>query len=71
MSYGIYTNSTDFYNNLQINHKVKYNINETESIIGTVVSLTALGVKSIVIEDSNKKKYIIFPRNSNMLEIAP
>ena len=71
MSYGIYSNSTDFYNNLQINHKVKYNINETESIIGTVVSLTALGVKGIVIEDSNKKKYIIFPRNSNMLEIAP
>ena len=71
MSYGIYTNSTDFYNNLQINHKVKYNINETGSIIGTVVSLTSLGVKGIVIEDSNKKKYIIFPRNSNMLEIAP
>ena len=71
MSYGIYTNSTDFYNNLQINHKVKYNINETESIIGTVLSLTSLGVKGIVIEDSNKKKYIIFPRNSNMLEIAP
>ena len=70
MSYGIYDNSTDFYNNLQINHRVKYNINENESVTGTVVSLTALGVKAVVIEDSNKKKYIIFPRNSNMLEIA-
>ena len=70
MSYGIYDNSNDFYNNLKINHRVKYNINESEYVIGTVVSLTALGVKAVVIEDSNKKKYIIFPRNSNMLEIA-
>lgn len=71
MSYGIYNTATDFYNNIQINHRVKYNINENESIIGTVVSLTSLGVKAVVIEDSNKKKYIIFPRNCDMLEIAP
>jgi hypothetical protein len=71
MSYGIYNNSTDFYNNLQINHRVTYKINDTESVIGTVISLTALGVKAVVIIDSNKKKYIVFPRNSDKLEIAP
>ena len=30
---------TDFYNNLLKNHRVKYNISETESILGTVIEL--------------------------------
>ena len=69
MSYGIYDNATDFYNNLQINNKVKYNITSDNSIVGTVISLTALGVKAVVIITEDKKKYIIFPKNANMLEI--
>ena len=69
MSYGIYDKATDFYNNLQINNKVKYNITSDNSIVGTVISLTALGVKAVVIITEDKKKYIIFPKNANMLEI--
>tara|TARA_B110000483_G_scaffold117862_1_gene142513 strand:+ start:309 stop:524 length:216 start_codon:yes stop_codon:yes gene_type:complete len=69
MSYGIYNNATDFYNNLQINNKVKYNINSDSTVVGTVVSLSALGVKAIVIVADDKKKYIIFPKNASMLEI--
>ena len=69
MSYGIYDNATDFYNNLQINNKVKYNINSDNTVVGTVISLTALGVKAVVIITDDKKKYIIFPKNASMLEI--
>jgi|TARA_B110001452_G_C15039047_1_gene362911 hypothetical protein len=67
--YGIYDNHTDFYNNLLKNHRIKYNISETESVLGTVSELYALGVKAIVMIGDDKKKYIIFPRSSNKLEI--
>ena len=67
--YGIYDNHVDFYNNLLKNHRVKYNISETESILGTVIELKALGVKAVVVLGDNKKKYIIFPRSSDKLEI--
>ena len=69
MSYGIYDNATDFYNNLQINNKVKYKVNENTVETGTVIALSALGVKAVVILTDTKKKYIIFPKNANMLEI--
>ena len=69
MSYGIYDNATDFYNNLQINNKVKYKKNNDITEIGTVISLSALGVKAVVILTEEKKKYIIFPKNADMLEI--
>ena len=36
---------------------------------GTVIALSALGVKAVVILTDTKKKYIIFPKNANMLEI--
>mgnify|MGYP006109579961 FL=1 len=67
--YGIYDNHTDFYNNLLKNHRIKYNISDTESVLGTVSELYALGVKAIVMIGDDKKKYIIFPRSSNKLEI--
>jgi len=67
--YGIYDNHTDFYNNLLKNHRIKYNISETESVLGTVSELYALGVKAVVMIGDDKKKYIIFPRSSNKLEI--
>ena len=67
--YGIYDNHVDFYNNLLKNHRVKYNISETESIVGTVIELKALGVKAVVVLGDDKKKYIIFPRSSEKLEI--
>jgi hypothetical protein len=67
--YGIYDNHIDFYNNLLKNHRVKYNISDTESVLGTVTELTSLGVKAIVMIGDNKKKYIIFPRSSEKLEI--
>lgn len=70
MSYGIYNNSLDFYNNLQINHRVYYKPDQNTVIDGTVISLSSLGVKAVVIVDVNKKKYIIFPRNHSLLEIA-
>ena len=68
--YGIYNNHVDFYNNLLVNHRVKYIISDTETVVGTVKALSSLGVKAIVIETADKKKYIIFPRNSDKLEIA-
>ena len=67
--YGIYDNHTDFYNNLLKNHRIKYNISDTKSVLGTVSELYALGVKAIVMIGDDKKKYIIFPRSSNKLEI--
>ena len=67
--YGIYDNHTDFYNNLLKNHRVKYNISDTESVVGTVIELTALGVKAVVLLSDDKKKYIVFPRSSDKLEI--
>lgn len=67
--YGIYDNSTDFYNNLLKNHRVKYNISESLCILGTVIELKALGVKAVVILGDDKKKYIVFPRSSDKLEI--
>lgn len=70
MSYGIYDNSLDFYNNLNINQQVIYNPNQNTTIEGTVIKLSALGVKAIVIIDTNKKKYIIFPKDHNLLRIA-
>ena len=66
--YGIYDNHID-YNNLLKNHRIKYNISDTESVLGTVSELYALGVKAIVMIGDDKKKYIIFPRSSNKLEI--
>ena len=69
--YGIYDNHTDFYNNLELNHRVKYNLSPTEFVFGTVIGLSALGVKAIIILDDNKKKHIIFPRSSDKLEIEP
>ena len=69
--YGIYNNHTDFYNNLELNHRVKYNFSPTESVFGTVIGLSALGVKAVIILDDNKKKHIIFPHSSNKLEIEP
>tara|TARA_B100001142_G_C14318627_1_gene649517 strand:- start:1203 stop:1421 length:219 start_codon:yes stop_codon:yes gene_type:complete len=68
--YGIYNNHVEFYDNLLLNHRVKYNISDTEIVTGTVKALTSLGVKAVVIETADKKKYAIFPRNSNKLEIA-
>lgn len=68
--YGIYTNHVEFYDNILLNHRVKYNISDTETVTGTVKALTSLGVKAVVIETEDKKKYAIFPRNSNKLEIA-
>ena len=68
--YGIYNNHVEFYDNLLLNHRVKYNISDTETVTGTVKALTSLGVKAVVIETEDKKKYAIFPRNSNKLEIA-
>ena len=68
--YGIYNNHVEFYDNLLLNHRVKYNISDTETVTGTVNALTSLGVKAVVIETEDKKKYAIFPRNSNKLEIA-
>jgi hypothetical protein len=67
--YGIYNNHTDFYNNLLKNHRIKYNISASETVVGTVTELSALGVKAIVMMGDNKKKYIIFPRSSDKLEI--
>lgn len=69
MSYGIYDNAKDFYDNLQINNKVNYKINSDTKVTGTVTALTALGVKAVVIVTDDKKKYIIFPKNAEMLEI--
>ena len=69
-NYGIYDNSLDFYNNLLLNHRVKYNISSESSVLGTVIGHKALGVKAIVILGDDKKKYIIFPRNHSSLEIG-
>ena len=69
MSYGIYNNATEFYNNLQINNKVKYKKSDNTTEIGTIISLSVLGVKCIVIITNKKNKYIIFPKNAHMLEI--
>lgn len=69
-NYGIFDNAKDFYQNLQINHKVTYH-SKNGPVIGTVISLVCLGVRGITIIDSNKKKYIIFPKNCDLLEIAP
>lgn len=69
MSYGIYDNAKDFYDNLQINNKVNYKINSDTKVTGTVTALSALGVKAVVIVTDDKKKYIIFPKNAEMLEI--
>tara|TARA_B100001250_G_C19460878_1_gene640169 strand:- start:141 stop:359 length:219 start_codon:yes stop_codon:yes gene_type:complete len=66
--YGRYMNHTDFYNNLSVNDRIKYYINETESIDATVIEKNMLNVKSIMILGDNKKKYIIFPRQSNKIE---
>ena len=67
--YGIYGGHVEFYNNLIKNQRVKYNISETESILGTVIEFTSLGVRAVVILGDDKKKYIIFPRSSDKLEI--
>lgn len=66
--YGRYMNHTDFYNNLSVNDRVKYYINETETIDATVIEKNMLKVKSIMILGDTKKKYIIFPRQSHKLE---
>ena len=69
MSYGIYDNAKDFYDNLQINNKVNYKINSDTTVTCTVTALSALGVKAVVIITGDTKKYIIFPKNAEMLEI--
>jgi hypothetical protein len=67
--YGIYTNATDFYNNLIIDNEIKYIKDSNNTLIGKVVKLTALGVKAVTIETDDKKKYIIFPKEANKCEL--
>tara|TARA_B100001564_G_scaffold349937_1_gene353682 strand:+ start:2735 stop:2953 length:219 start_codon:yes stop_codon:yes gene_type:complete len=67
-NYGRYMNHIDFYNNLSINDKVKYHLSENETINATVIEKNMLNVGSIMILGDNKKKYILFPRQSSKLE---
>lgn len=69
--YGIYNNSTDFYNNLIIDNLIKYNKDSNTTLFGKVIKLKALGVKAITIEtlDLSKTKHIIFPNDSDKIEI--
>ena len=70
--YGIYNNSTDFYNSLGINDSVKIKINgETKN--GKIIGTKCLGTKSLIIlcrdEILQKSyKYACFPKNSSILE---
>ena len=72
--YGIYNNSTDFYNSLGINDSVKIKINgETKN--GKIIGTKCLGTKSLIIlcvdALTNKSyKYACFPKNSSILEKA-
>mgnify|MGYP001240773106 FL=1 len=66
--YGRYMNHKDFYDNLSINDKVKYHLNENETINATVIQKNILNVGSLMILGDNKKKYILFPRQSSKLE---
>ena len=66
--YGRYMNHKDFYDNLSVNDKVKYYLSENESINATVVEKNILNIGSLIILGDNKKKYILFPRQSNKLE---
>jgi len=67
-NYGRYMNHRDFYDNLSINDKVKYHLNENETINAKVIEKNMLNVGSIMILGDNKKKYILFPRQSSKLE---
>ena len=69
--YGIYDNSTDFYNNLALNDLIRYSKDGNNVLYGKVIKLKALGVKAITIEtlDLSKTKHIIFPNDSDKIEI--
>ena len=67
--YGIYTNAIDFYNNLIVGNEIKYIKDSNNTIIGKVIKLSALGVKAVTIETSDKKKHIIFPNEANKCEL--
>ena len=69
--YGIYGNHVEFFNNIEVSQKIKYIKSETEVVIGTVTSISALGVRAItLIEDDTKKRYLIFPLQSSKCEMA-
>lgn len=69
--YGIYNNSTDFYNNLVLDDLIKYSKDGNTVIYGKVIKLKALGVKAITIEtiDLNKTRHIIFPNECDKIGI--
>ena len=47
--YGRYMNHKDFYDNLSVNDKVKYYLNENESINAIVVEKNILNIGSLII----------------------
>jgi len=69
--YGIYNNSTDFYNSLRIGDTVNIIVNgETKN--GIIIHTQCLGVRSLIIQCLDSitglsSKYVCFPRNSSIL----
>ena len=70
--YGIYNNSTDFYNSLGIGDAVSIIVNgETKN--GIVIHTQCLGVRSLIIRCLDSitgisSQYACFPRNSAILQ---
>ena len=70
--YGNYNNADDFYINIKINDKVKYNDNgifEVGTVINTICPIIG-EIKGVIIILDNKKKVVCFPRNAKNLQKA-
>ena len=70
--YGSYNNAIDFYNNIQINDRVKINISG-QLKLGTVTHTNCPilgGIKGIMITCDDNSKVVCFPKNAENLQNA-
>ena len=70
--YGSYNNAVDFYNNIQINDRVKINISG-QFKLGTVTNTNCPiigGIKGIMITCDDNSKVVCFPKNAENLQNA-